>query len=108
MPRIDAYLENLDRHEARSLVLASGQPIQLEAGGENKSLRKSCTSDEILALVQEIMDADARRSFVVENRARFAYRSPTVGPVSVEVERRGGQLRCEICRAPGAREPTGE
>jgi len=105
MPRIDAYLENLARHGARTLILASGRPVQLGIGDETKSLRKSCTAEEILALVHEIMDADARRGFVVASRARFAYRSLSVGPVTVEVERQGSLLRCEVALAPGAREP---
>ena len=108
MPRIDAYLENLERHDARALLLESGRPIRLELGPESRNLRKSCTTEEILALVHEVMDADARRKFVIDGHARFAYRSPAVGPVSVAVERRGEQLRCEVSRAPGPRESTSD
>jgi Tfp pilus assembly ATPase PilU len=105
MARIDTYIGNLDRHRARGLVLASGQPIQLDLDGdERKLLRKSCSADEILTLVHELMDAEDRRRFVVDSRARFAYRSGLVGPVTVEVERRGDQVRCEIRRARGTRE----
>jgi Tfp pilus assembly ATPase PilU len=105
MARIDTYLGNLERHRARGLVLASGQPIQLDLGDDQrKLLRKSCSEDEILTLVHELMDAEQRRQFVVEAQVRFAYRSPQVGPVTVEVERRGDQVRCEVTRARGTRE----
>ena len=105
MARIDTYLGNLERHRARGLVLASGQPIQLDLDGdEQKLLRKTCSEDEILTLVHELTDAEQRRRFVVDSRVRFAYRSAQVGPVTVEVERRGDQVRCEITRARGTRE----
>jgi len=105
MARIDTYLGNLDRHHARGLVLTSGQPIKLElAGDELKLLRKSCSADEILTLVHELMDTEQRRQFVVEAEVRFAYRSPQVGPVTVDVIRHGDQVRCEIRRARGTRE----
>jgi Tfp pilus assembly ATPase PilU len=105
MARIDTYLGNLDRHRARGLVLTSGQPIQLDLDGENhKLLRKSCSADEILTLVHELMDTEQRRQFVVEAQVRFAYRSQQAGPVTVDVTRHGDQVRCEITRARGTRE----
>ncbi len=104
MPRIDLYLENLDRHQAEAMVLASDQPIQLELDGETRRLRKTCTADEIMVLVDEVMDAGNKHQLVVDSRTRFAYRSDAAGPVSIQIERRGGGLRCEISRAPGARE----
>ncbi|MBN2360214.1 MAG: hypothetical protein JXR83_12250 [Deltaproteobacteria bacterium] len=109
MARIDTYLGNLERHRAHGLLLASGQPIQLDLDdGERKVLRKSCSADEILTLVHELLDTEQRRQFVVDSRLRFAYRSAQTGPVTVEVERRGDQVRCEITRAPGTREAVEE
>ena len=104
MPRIDTYLDNLERHGAQALRLTAGQPIQLLIGDQRKMLRKTCTDDEILTLVHEIMDPGDRRTFVVQGAVRFAYRSPTAGPVAVEVERSANQITCAIVRAPGTRE----
>ncbi|MFH1807819.1 MAG: hypothetical protein ABIJ09_03685 [Pseudomonadota bacterium] len=104
MARIDLYLDNLERHGAQALILGTDQPVQLIVDGEVRRLRKSCASDEILTLVHEIMDATVRHQFVVDGNARFAYRHPTAGPVSIEVTRSAAGLRCEIQRSRGRRE----
>lgn len=104
MARIDTYLDNLDRHGAHGLILGTDQPVQLLVEGEVRRLRKTCSSDEILTLVHEIMDAAERRQFVVDASVRFAYRHPTAGPLTIAVERSAAGLRCEVQRVRGRRE----
>jgi Tfp pilus assembly ATPase PilU len=102
--RIDTYLDNLERHRAQGLVLGADQSVQLLVDGEVRRLRKTCSTDEILTLVHEVMDAATRRQFVVDGSARFAYRHPTAGPLSIAVERSAAGLRCEVQRVRGRRE----
>ena len=106
MPRIDVYLENLPRHHAHSMVLVADQPILLQQKNDTQRLRKSCTGDEILTLVHEILDSAQRKQLVVDGELRFAYRSDSAGPVQVKVVRQASGVRCELRRARGRREPV--
>lgn len=109
MPRIDVYLENLDRYQAKTMILACDATIRLETDGQTKHLRKTCDNDEIQILLHEIMDRPTRKQLLVDGEVRCAYRDGPCGPVSLWVQRRqDGGLRCEISRAPGTRETDPE
>lgn len=109
MAAIDVYLQNLDRHQAHMMVLASDETIQLEKDGQTKHLRKTCSTDEIQVLLHELMDSATRKRLLLEGEARCAYRDGPCGPVSLKVQRRqDGGLHCEITRAPGSRETDPE
>lgn len=105
MPRIDVYLENLDRHQARGLLLVSDQPVRLLYDGGERLLRKSCTAEEILTLAQEVMGANDRRRFVVLDQVQFPYRVEALGALSISLERTPTEVRCLVTRSPGSREP---
>ena len=105
MAAIDIYLQNLDRHQARAMILSSDETIQLEQEGQTKHLRKTCSTDEIQVLLHEVMDGATRKELLLNGEARCAYRDGPCGPVSLQVQRRqDGGLRCKIIHAPGKKQ----
>ncbi|RMG47670.1 MAG: type IV pilus twitching motility protein PilT [Acidobacteria bacterium] len=85
---------------ARALVLASGNPVSLELGGERRPVSRSApTTAQIEALVSELAGPGALDRLAAGGADALRVERPGLPPVSVRAERRGDRLEVRLTPA---------
>jgi twitching motility protein PilT len=89
--RVDAFLELLVKQEGSDLHLASGNQPRIRIRGDLITVKyRELTTNETLALVDEIMSELARQTFESRSTVDFAYAIPGVARFRVNVFRHVG------------------
>ena len=94
--RIDAYVNHLQKHSAREVVLESGKPALFRFPAGDRSANTKIPHEQLQALVREVATAANLTQLEHEARTSFRYGAPGGAKVKVsvfELEGRGWRIR---------------
>jgi twitching motility protein PilT len=94
--RIDAYVNHLQKHNAREVVLESGKPALFRFPAGDRSANTKIPHEALQALVREVATAANLTQLEHEARTSFRYSAGSGGKVKVsvfELEGRGWRIR---------------
>lgn len=105
MARLDKLIDYLFTHAGTTLLLESGSPGFFEdARGNRTPVFKQCLRwGQILLLLEDTVPADRSQDFRAGRPIKFVYETPQ-GGLSVELERKGKELRARVAIAAEAEE----
>lgn len=101
MAKIDAFLERMSEQGATRAVLASDAATRLDQADGTSSPGDIVAGEQLKALLDEVLPAEARSVLESKGVAQFTHSAPA-GLFAITVQRSGEQLAVEITPAPSA------
>ena len=107
MPLLDRYLEAMQKQKAEALVFKTGANVSVVISGTPKTVsNKPATSDQIQALLAEVLGNGFHHGLLPGTPADFRYASP-IGAMRINVTQAdGGNLDARVEPAPPESEST--